>query len=106
MPMPKVAPMARTVFHDRFADRHPDDGANGQVEYKKTTMTTRFPAAVVALDVPLLPSDDTTPPVWIARQATVVEPFAFELIDLVETIDGICDTIGVILDGLASDRCS
>jgi len=42
----------------------------------------------------------------IAKQATVVEPFAFELIDLVETIDSTCDTIGVILDGLASNRCS
>ena len=69
-------------------------------------MTTRFPAAVFAVDVPLLPSDDTTPPVWIAKQATVVEHFAFELIDLVATIDGTCDTSGVILDGLASDRCS
>src|SRR5262245_57695618 len=60
-------------------------------------MTTRFLAAVFALDVPLLPSDDTTQPVWLAKQATVVEPFAFELIDLVETIDSTCDTIGVTL---------
>jgi len=69
-------------------------------------MTAHFFAAVFALDVPLLPSDDTTQPVWIARQATGVEPFAFELIDLVEAIDGTCDTSGVILDGLASDRRS
>jgi hypothetical protein len=53
--------------------------------------------------------------VRLAKQATVVEPFALtpELIDLVTAIDGavlvnldgICHAIGVILDGLASDKC-
>ena len=52
----------------------------------------------------------------LAKQATVVEPFALtpELIDLVTAIDGAvlvdldgtCHAIGVILDGLASDRCT
>jgi hypothetical protein len=54
--------------------------------------------------------------VRLAKQATVVEPFALtpELIDMVTAIDGAvlidldgtCHAIGVILDGLASDRCT
>jgi hypothetical protein len=52
----------------------------------------------------------------LAKQATAVEPFELtsELIDLVTAIDGavlvdldgICHAIGVILDGLASDKCT
>jgi hypothetical protein len=54
--------------------------------------------------------------VRLAKQATVVEPFALtpDVIDLVITIDGAvlidlegtCHAIGVILDGLASDKCT
>ena len=52
----------------------------------------------------------------LAKQATVVEPFDLipDLIDLVTAIDGAvlvdldckCHAIGVILDGLASDKCT
>jgi len=54
--------------------------------------------------------------VRLAKQATVIEPFALtpELIDLVTAVDGAvlvdldgtCHAIGVILDGLAHDRCT
>lgn len=54
--------------------------------------------------------------VRLAKQATVVEPFPLmeDLIPLVTSIDGAvlidlegtCHAIGVILDGLASDKCS
>jgi hypothetical protein len=54
--------------------------------------------------------------VRLAKQATLVEPFTLTpgLIDLVTTIDGAvlidlegtCHAIGVILDGLASDKCT
>lgn len=54
--------------------------------------------------------------VRLAKQATVIEPFALtpELIDTVTAIDGavlidldgVCHAVGVILDGLASERCT
>jgi hypothetical protein len=49
----------------------------------------------------------------LAKQAAVTEPFALtpELIDLVTAIDGVvldgtCYGIGVIVDGLASNKCT
>jgi hypothetical protein len=54
--------------------------------------------------------------VRLKKQATVIEPFplTLELIDMVTKIDGavlidldgVCHAVGVILDGLASDRCT
>jgi hypothetical protein len=104
-PGPPAAPIAETlqrIFKDAQIDR--------LVPLAETVAAQKHGAMLVITPSAATEADR------LANQATVVEPFPLtpELIPLVTAIDGavlidldgICHAIGVILDGLAHDKCT